>query len=87
MTNKPTFSMRRGSIEAAAWVNRTKTRDGRDYQSPSVKVERRIRTADGDWKSTNSYNITDLLKLQHFCGQVIERAMQEESRLQSGESA
>jgi len=75
---EPAFSMNMGSIRAAGWINERQGRNGGTYASVSVRIERRYRDGNGNWSSTNSFDLNELLRLQHFLGKVIDRANEEE---------
>ena len=56
--NPPVGKVRVGLITASIWEN--KTEKGTFY---NVTFERRYRDAEGNWKSSHSYNADDLLAL------------------------
>ena len=59
---RPERSFRVGAVRAAVWVNTVRAKDGSSFQKKRIVLERRYRDANGDWKSTNSYDINDIPK-------------------------
>lgn len=55
---KPAITFRRGTVKAAVWENTGK--DGIFY---TVTFTRSFKSADGKWKNTSSYGVTDLENL------------------------
>lgn len=60
---KPEKKFKCGAVEAAVFVNEI-DKDGKALKIRKVSVQKRYRNADGDWNSTNSYDINDLPKLK-----------------------
>ena len=86
--NQPDWKLRQGGLSAAAWHNEKQSANGGTYEQQSVLIERRYKDdRTGDWKSSHSYTVSDLLALRHFLGRVIDRALEEESRQSGGEGA
>ncbi len=51
------------SVEAAVFVNEIE-KNGAKIKLKKVSVQKRYTNADGEWKSTNSYDANDLPKLK-----------------------
>lgn len=60
---KPEKKFRCGAVEAAVFENRVQ-KDGQTLRLKKVSVHKRYLDADGNWESTNSYDIGDLPKLK-----------------------
>jgi hypothetical protein len=73
--NAPDWKLQQGALSAAAWKNSRQTSDGRTFEGYSMRIERRYKDSDGNWKSSNSYTLRDLFALQHFVGSVIDAAL------------
>lgn len=56
--NPPVAKVRVGLITASIWENRTEK-----GMFHNVTFQRRYRDAEGNWKSSHSYNLDDLLAL------------------------
>lgn len=89
MNNKgPVWKLNQGQINAAAWVNNVKTASGAEMEQLRVTIERRYPDKDGNWQSTNSYGLRELLELRHFLGSVIDKAVDHRKQQRSqGEAA
>lgn len=74
----PVAKLRIGLINASIWQRVTE--NGTFH---SVTFERRYRDANGEWQSTHSYDVSDLLLL----AKLADQAHTEISRLQSAEAA
>lgn len=66
-TNKPTRTLRDGSIKATIWCNDS---DKGPYYS--VQFARGYTDQSGQWHDTDSFSGTDLLKLQHLAGKAYD---------------
>jgi hypothetical protein len=64
-TKPPVAKLRIGLINANIWQRTT----GED-NFYSVSFERRYKDAEGNWQSTHSYNVDDLLSLAKLADQV-----------------
>lgn len=57
--SNPVKTFRNGGCQASVFVN--ERRDGdRTFQVYSVSFQRRYRSKDGQWESTNTYGVNDL---------------------------
>ena len=60
MPEKPQKEFRAGSVRATIWEQK-RTKDDREFVTQSVTVERRYKDdAANEWRSTNSFNTSDL---------------------------
>ncbi len=64
----PEKRFRCGSIEAAVFVNEIE-KNGAKVKLKKVSIQKRYINADGEWKSTNSYDTNDLPKLKLVVGE------------------
>ncbi len=58
-----------GGITATVWAN---TKDGKTFHN--VSFDKRYKDKEGNWKSTNSLNVTDLPKAIMVLGKAFEYA-------------
>jgi len=68
---KPKEVYQVGSSKVVVWVNKNK--DGTTWKN--FKIEKSYQTKDGEWKTTNSFNDTELLELKA----AIDKAIKEEN--------
>lgn len=61
MTSKPAKTIRDGLIKVTIWKNQSE--NGAYY---SVEFTKGYKDNNGDWKETNSFGGTDLLKISHL---------------------
>lgn len=66
-TNKPVKSLRDGHIKATIWRNES---EKGDYYS--VNFTRIYKDGEGNWKDTDSFTGTDILKVQHLAGKAYD---------------
>ena len=66
--NKPKATFKAKGVSATIWEN--KSRDG--FTTASVVLEKRYKTENGEWKSTNSLSVHDLAKARN----VLEKAQE-----------
>ena len=59
---RPEKSFKVGAVRAAIWPNTVTSRDGRSFEMRKVVLDRRYRNGDGEWKSTNSFDLNDVPK-------------------------
>ena len=64
MENKPKKKFCAGLIRASIWENEVDIGNGDKRNIPKVSVERRYKTPQGDWRSSNRFGINELAKLQ-----------------------
>ena len=57
----PVVSYQYGRVSAAVFANAVKTKDGRILDIPRLDLRRSYRNAKGDWESTHSLGVSDLL--------------------------
>ena len=67
---KPKETYQVGSAKVVVWVNKRK--DGTTWKN--FKVEKSYQTKDGQWKTTSSFNSSELLELKA----AIDKAIKEE---------
>ncbi len=68
MANQPEKGFKCGSVEAAVFVNEIE-KNGSKMKLKKVSIQKRYTTAEGEWKSTNSYDANDLPKLELVVGE------------------
>ena len=85
--NEPVLKVQMGQLSAAAWTNKVERDNGSSFERISVKIEKRYRDSDGNWKSSTSYTPTELLRLQHFVGKVIDKVYDHQQASGAGEAA
>ena len=51
-----------GAISATVWKNTRQDKDGKDFETKTVNLQRRYTDTKGDWQSTNSLRLNDLPK-------------------------
>jgi hypothetical protein len=61
--NKPIRKFEVGGVSAAVWENEISTSSG-DKTVERVTFDRRYKDKDGQWKSTGSFNASDLPRLR-----------------------
>lgn len=62
--NFPKKKYRAGAISATVWENKGKTIEGKENSYNTISLERVYQDREGNWKSTNSFRINDLPKIQ-----------------------
>ncbi len=72
-TNSPIDEVRIGSVKAAIWQNQVGDDGAIRY---NVTFGRLYRTDDGEWKTTRSFGLNDLLVLSKLANQVHTRIHQ-----------
>ena len=60
----PRKTFRAGSVRASIWDNEVKLANGEAVNMPKICVERRYKNEQGEWHSSNHFNINELAKLQ-----------------------
>ena len=61
---KPLRTFQAGSVRASVWDNQVLLKDGSTASMPQVCVERRYKNGEGEWTSSNYFNVNELGKLQ-----------------------
>ena len=61
MTNKPETEFKAGQIRATVWKNDRK--EGQDYDTFSVGIEKHYMDKKGNWKKTTNFQLNDLPKV------------------------
>ena len=61
--SRPEKRFRCGNCEAAVFENEIR-KDGKILKLKKVSIQKRYRDTDGNWNSTNSYDVNDLPKLK-----------------------
>lgn len=69
-TNKPEHKIRYGSISATIWKNK-RIVNNNVIELPSISIERSYQDKDGNWKTTNSFQPNDLMKVILACQQTL----------------
>lgn len=64
-TNKPQHKLTAGAIDLAIWMNVVDTPTGR-AEVLKAQVERRYKANDGSYKSTTSFGINDIPRVQYL---------------------
>jgi len=72
-----------GSISCALWENEIPTANGGKASVLKATVERRYKSKDGQWKSSNSFGRNEIPLVQYVLGKAFE-AMVEEKSVQAG---
>lgn len=62
MNNAPEKKFSTGSIVAAVWSNKARTKSGEETEFKTVTLQRRYKDKDGKWKSSSSLRLNDLPK-------------------------
>ncbi len=60
----PRKTFRAGSVRASIWENEVRLANGEIVNMPKICVERRYKSDQGEWISSNYFNINELAKLQ-----------------------
>ncbi len=68
MANQPEKRFRCGAVEAAVFENEIE-KNGQKIILKKVSIQKRYMGAEGDWKSTNSFDANDLPKLKLVDGE------------------
>jgi hypothetical protein len=85
--NKPIYKQSAGPIDLAIWQNTIETPRGKATVL-KAQVERRFKSASGEYRSTSSFSITDLPKVLYLLTQAYdyiirhEQAEREQRRLE-----
>ena len=61
--NKPEKKFRAGGISATVWQNNGQNKNGEPVTFRTISLERNYKDKNEEWKSTNSFRITDLPKV------------------------
>lgn len=67
----PMTSFRAGGVKATVWENEIKTKDGKTIDVYSVNIDRSYKDGD-EWKTTNSFKLNDLPKVQLVASKAYE---------------
>lgn len=62
--NLPKKKYRAGAISATVWENKGKKINGEDTSYETISLVRVYQDKEGNWKSTNSFRLNDLPKVQ-----------------------
>jgi hypothetical protein len=62
--NFPKKKFRAGAISATVWENKGTTTQGDEKTYNTISLERVYQDKEGNWKSTNSFRLSDLPKAQ-----------------------
>lgn len=70
--NAPVESFRMSNVSVAIFENES-TNDGKSHRYYRAKVDKRWHDAkSGQWNSSNSFSVDELLRLQHLIGRAVE---------------
>ena len=76
-TNAPEATFRLGNVSATTWCNESKTENGsREFRS--VNLEQRYRDSEGNWQSSSSFTLDQLLRLQVCISKAIDHISSKE---------
>jgi len=73
MNKKPLWKIRVGGMEATAWNNAMKSPSGETVDRVAVTIDRRYRDSDGNWKTSSSLSLNDLMKAEVAIRHAIDR--------------
>lgn len=59
---KPEMKYRMGAVSASVWKRTHTTKDGRKFETRQVSIDRTYKDAQGEWQTTNSYDLNDVPK-------------------------
>ena len=62
MANAPEKKIRAGAVSATIWSNEGTSKTGEKVEYKTISLERNYKDKEGNWKSTNSFRVTDLPK-------------------------
>lgn len=62
--NLPKRKYRAGGVTATVWENKGKSSNGEENTYNTISLERVYQDKEGNWKSTNSFRVNDLPKVQ-----------------------
>ena len=77
INNKPLWKICIGGIEATAWNNALKSPSGETVDRVAVTIDRRYKEKGGDWKSSSSLSLSDLMKAQVVIRHAIDCMVQD----------
>lgn len=75
--NKPIYKQSAGLIDLAIWQNTVETPRGKATVL-KAQVERRFKSASGEYRSTTSFSVTDLPKVQYLLTQAYDYILRHE---------
>ena len=58
--HRPEKSYKFGSVRVSIWKGTRNTRDGRQFETSNVTIDRAYKDADGNWKNTSSLKENDI---------------------------
>ena len=59
---KPETKFKIGAVSASVWKRTHTTKDGRKFETRQVSLDRTYKDAQGDWQTTNNYDLNDVPK-------------------------
>ena len=59
---KPEHKYKYGAVSATIWKRTHKTKTGETFEKSQVSIDRRYKDANGEWKSTNTFDANDIPK-------------------------
>lgn len=71
VSEKPVKEFKAGSVRASVWENH-REKNGQKFNVQSVRIERRFRDQEGNWKSSNSFGTRELPLLQVVVAKAFE---------------
>ena len=60
----PVIKFRAGLVSATVWKNVQKDDKGEEFETFSIAVERSYKTKEDEWKTTSSFGVNDLPKIE-----------------------
>ena len=68
--NAPVEKFKAGQIVASIW--KQKRKEGQDYDTFSVSVEKNYKDKEGNWKKTSSFQVNELPKVELVCNKAYD---------------
>jgi len=63
---------RAGLVTATVWLNESTREDGSKFDSYSIQLERSYQDKDQNWKTTSSFGVNDMAKINALVNKVYE---------------
>ncbi len=79
--NFPKKKYKAGAITATVWENKGKDAKGLEHSYQTISLERVYQDREGQWKSTNSFRVNDLPKVNLLMSKVYEELVLKEQQL------
>jgi hypothetical protein len=75
--NKPKQKLRYGQVTVTVWNNTKKVNDT-DVEFESFQVEKSYTDKEGNWQTTNNYQVNDLYKLRAIVDKLLADRVKEQ---------